>query len=216
MTIIHTTPRPDLMPKAHQVDLRITGSTPLLMHNPRLADKLDEYTKAITEVTDGSKGKNPRLAPEEASAMKSRLQFLGGLYWDPTAGVHLPGYNVFRSIYEGASALGRLGTKYDAAVIDYTDLCPIEPYAAKYDDPEAVFTDGHFLRTNVKIGQSMVMSTRPMFTQWETTFMAVIDTESLGVDQFVAAATLAGRTKGVGDGRTKGYRKGRYDVEVIG
>ena len=33
--------------------------------------------------------------------------------------------------------------------------------------------------------------------------------------QFVECAETAGRVKGIGDGRLKGYRHGRYAVEVV-
>lgn len=205
----------ELVPKAVWVNLRLEGLTPLLMHNVRLADKLDEYSLAITEITNRMKANT--ISDEEGEAEKSRLQFLGALYWDEDHGLHLPGHNIFRSFYEGASALGRKGTTLDAAVVEFDDYPAVQPYTARYDDPEVLFKEGHFHRTNVKIpsSRSTVLSTRPMFSPWTVEIEFAVKVDVMPIEDFVAAAVLAGSMKGVGDGRLKGYRKGRYAVSVI-
>jgi hypothetical protein len=173
---------------------------------------LDEYTVAIAEVT--TKAKANVISDEESEAEKSRLQFLGGLYWDDD-GLHMPGRNVFQSLYEGAKTK-RLGPKFDSAVIEFSDRCPIEPYSSRYTDAERMFRDGHFHRTRVRFsGRSTVTSTRPRFSPWTIECEFAVRTDVIPPEQFLEVATVSGATKGIGDGRLKGYRMGRYAVEVV-
>lgn len=198
--------------KLQEVALRLNGTTPLLLHNVQLANPLNEWSKQISDLTSRKKAKS--ISEEEFASDKARLQFLGGLYWDDEIGVYMPGFNVFRSIMEGGT-MSRLGTKIEQAVVEYTDKAKIEPWSDKYSDGDAIFADGHYLTTFVKIGTSTVLGTRPQFIEWAIDMTFSLDADVLHRDDFVACAEAAGRFKGLGDGRKKGYGKGRYTVEVL-
>jgi hypothetical protein len=200
----------NLLDRLETIQFRLTGLTPLLLHNVQLADPLNSWTRQIKELTSKKKG----LAEDDFAAQKAKLQFLGGLYWDDEIGLNLPGYNVLRSFMEGG-AMSKKGTALDQAVVDYDEHCAIDPYTGKYDTGEEIMEGGHFLTTMVKIGQSTVPATRPSFFPWSVDFSATFDPEILMREDLITAAEAAGRFKGVGDGRKKGYRKGRYSVEVI-
>jgi len=213
MSDIKTTPHA-LLPGASTMTFHITGTTPLLMSNVRGADKLDPAVKELDALTSRKKAKT--ISDAEFEAEKSRMQFHIAIYWSEEHGVILPGHNLFRSFMEGASALGRLGTKLDGAVVDFTNECPISPWAEKFDSAEDLFNDGQCThRVPVKIGQAMVTKTRPMFSQWETHFSLSFLEDQIDPDQVYQAAILAGTLKGVGDGRKRGYGKGRFNVEVV-
>lgn len=204
----------DLVPKAKWVTLRLTGLTPLLLHNGEGADQLNPFQREIKSLTDRMKAKT--ISTEDAEEQKSWLQFQAALYWDKDGiGLYMPGLNVFRSVMEGGSALGRLGTKVDAAVVDMDDQCPIDPYTSRYDDPRAMFDAGLLHRVPVKVGQSKVVSTRPRFSPWTIDMNFAVQTDVMPVEQFVECAETAGRVKGIGDGRLKGYRHGRFSVDVV-
>ena len=151
----------ELVPKAMWVTLRLTGLTPLLLHNGEGADQLNPFQREIKNLTDRMKAKT--ISTEDAEEQKSWLQFQAALYWDKEMGLYFPGGNVFRSIMEGGSALGKLGTKVDAAVVDMDDQCAIEPYTSRYDDPRAIYDAGLIHRVPVAVGRSKVVSTRPRF-----------------------------------------------------
>ena len=195
-----------------EVGLKLDGITPLLQHHGRLADPLNEYSKAISEVN--SKIRSKSITVEEHAAQKARLQFLGGVYFDPEFGLYEPGYNVLRSIMEGGT-IYRLKTKIGEAVLTYPDKVAIEPYTKKFDDAEEIYKAGHFLTTLVRIGTSRVMATRPLFSEWSISIEFTIDESLITADNFVMCAEAAGRFKGLGDGRLKGYGMGRFAVTRI-
>lgn len=57
-----------------QIKLRLIGQTPFLMHNSRLANPLDVYTKEI------AKRSGKRKKTEEDIEELARLEWEGGLY----------------------------------------------------------------------------------------------------------------------------------------
>lgn len=194
-----------------EVTLRITGRTPLLMHNIRLANPLDPIARAMKAVNSSKK----QLTVEEHAEQMAALEFEGGLYWDDDLGVYLPGYNVFKSIVEGGR-MSKNGTAITQAVLDYTEKCPVLYPGKRHKTIKSLWESGEYYSTvAVKVGTAKVMRTRPQFVSWETDFTAVIDTTILTKEAFVASAEMAGLYKGVGDGRTNGYGKGRFDVTVV-
>ena len=62
----------------------------------------------------------------------------------------------------------------------------------------------------VRIGQSRVMRTRPIFRNWQAEFEVLFDDEQVNQSDVVRAIVDAGRISGVGDFRPK---FGRFEVE---
>jgi hypothetical protein len=46
-------------------------------------------------------------------------------------------------------------------------------------------------------------------------FSLTFDPELISRQEVLLSAVAAGKYKGIGDGRTKGFRRGRYSVEVL-
>ena len=193
------------MTTLQEATFRLTGDTPLLMHNVRLANPLDEWTKQISALT--SRKKN--ITPEEFAEEKALLQFMGGLYWDDKFGLHIPGYNVFRCFVEGGR-MSKKGTAMEQGIVDQTLYCALEPYTAKYDNAGDLYAAGHYFTTMVKIGQSTVPSTRPQFLDWSLSIKFTFDPSILDVSTLQTSGEAAGRFKGLGDGRLKGFGRGRF------
>ena len=81
-----------------EVTYRIVGEPgePLIMHNSQLANPLNEFTKAMKELT-------PKLKKtDQQHADIARLEWRGGLYWNETDGPYLPGLNVRRALLDAA------------------------------------------------------------------------------------------------------------------
>jgi hypothetical protein len=195
-----------------EATFRLTGNTPLLMHNVRMANPLNEFARAVKELTGRQKG----MDPDEFAAEKSRLQFLGGLYWDEEVGLHMPGYNIFRCFMEGGAMQRGNGVKVERALTIFPRKCAIQPWTDKFDDPEDLFRAGHYHMTMVKpTSASTVPATRPKFDSWVIDFPFSLDESIIDVTAVLAAAEAAGRFKGLGDGRKKGYGMGRFYVERV-
>lgn len=191
--------------------ITLTGTTPLLMHNARLSDPDDIYTRAIAKIT--SKGKDQT---DDDRLEKSRLQFAGGMYYDPDIGPYLPGQNFIRSLRNAANLVqkNRGGKKIERGFILLSDRARLDYPGTRdldelWGDGATPFVD----RRIVKIpGGGRVPATRPIFATWAAAFEFELDGNEINLEDFEAFAEKAARAEGIGDGRRIGY--GRHKVEV--
>ena len=159
-----------------QVVLEARSSAPLVVHNERLADPLDDFTIAIAGV---SKKRNKTIADHETIA---RFEFFGSLYTDPALTLDddgelvngnkdtgpcapvLPAWNILRCLQEGAK-------RHKRGLDVLRGVHPLPPNAELvYDGPrdvEKLWEDGTFsLRKAVGIQRSRTMRTRAIFVDW--------------------------------------------------
>lgn len=187
--------------------LELTGITPLLMHNVRLVDPDDPYTKAIGRLTAKRTNKT-----DEDRAEIAKLEFSGGLYHSDKVGPYLPAANIFRSLQKAATVT-KEGKKIERGFIPLADACPLE-----YDGPrdiDTLYGDGatqYVDRRAVGVGMKKVMRVRPIFPEWSCSLEFELDDEVLDPDVFLQIATSAGRREGLGD-----YRRfyGKFAAAVI-
>ena len=77
-------------------------------------------------------------------------------------------------------------------------------------DPEALWKKGKNLdRSSCKVGQQRVIRSRPIFHDWELTFVVNVDPSILEPSRVTDFVHLAGRVCGLGDWRP---RHGRFIV----
>lgn len=193
-----------------QIELRLTGRTPLLMHNIRLADPEDPIVEQIKKIT-AKKSKQTK----DDRAEVSRLEWRGSLYaavdQNGDEFVSFPTFNVRRSLEEAAK-VNRLGTAVRRA-LSFEDIeVPLtypgpENFDKLYDDP------AYRHRAAVGIQKSRTMRIRPQFKKWSLAVPGLLLTNVLDFDALVDIARLAGLAEGLGDFRTGGF--GRFDVEVV-
>jgi hypothetical protein len=187
-----------------QVRLTLTGTTSLLMHNARLSDPLDPYTKMLKAIS------SKRTKTEDDHDDMARVEFLGGLYFDPEAGPYVPGVNVHRCLVEGAK-LNKLGRHVERGIIALDEICPLG-YAGPRTE-EALWKDKNFVsRLSVGVTTSRVMRTRPEFPVWGLEADMLVDTGQLDLEQVRTIAEKSGQMIGLGDYRP---RFGRFTVEVV-
>lgn len=183
--------------------LTCTGTLPLLMHNARLADPLDEITKAIGRIT--SKRKMTEVDHEE----KARLEHMGSLYFDSEVGPFLPGQNFERCLVD-AGRVTSAGKKIERGVFIETDVNPVV-----YEGPRTIdglWQDRNFRYTaSAKVGTKRVPRTRPYFRQWVTQADGVYDPAVINLEELTEIAGTAGRMIGLGDWRP---RFGRFEATV--
>ncbi|MGO1736876.1 MAG: hypothetical protein ACTHZ9_11225 [Leucobacter sp.] len=183
--------------------LTITGTRPLLMHNARLADKLDPITREKAVVAA------KRKKTEEDDLLLSHLEWQGGLYFDEIVGPYLPGDNVFKSIIEAARKT-KDGKRVEQGVMIETDENPIAYKGPR--DLDALWADKNFVhRCTVKQQMSRITRTRPLFREWRTEVHGAFDESVLDLTDITSFADTAGAYIGVGDWRPK---YGRFIAEV--
>jgi hypothetical protein len=190
--------------------ITLTGTTPLIMHNSRLADPDDSYTKAIAKITSKKTDQT-----EDDRVAKHRLQFAGGLYYASEVGPYLPSPNLIRSLRNAANLVlrNRGGKQIERGFVLLVDRAPLE-----YDGPRDLdelwgggttkFVD----RRIVGIGKSKLPTTRPIFPKWAARFEFELDGNEIDEDMFAAFAEKAGKAEGIGDGRRLGM--GRFAVKI--
>lgn len=183
--------------------LRLVGSTPLVMHNARLSDPLDEYAQAISEI---SKKRGKTL---DDHATISHREFLGGLYADDD-GPYLPAENVQKCLVEAARR-HKLGKDVERGLTVDAVSVPLQ-----YDgprSPEALWESGRFTyRRSVGIQKSRTMRTRPMFSEWAVDVPLVVDETLLDEHRLSQIAEEAGRYVGICERRPM---FGKFDAELL-
>jgi hypothetical protein len=184
------------------LQLRITGVSPILLHNGHLADPLEPIVKEIKKIS-GKRGKTDADLEELA-----RLEWRGSLYLNDGK-VCLPGDVIEAAFCEGAKR-SKSGKLAQAGII-----CPTNP-PLEYDGPSDIddlWKDGGFrLTVGVKIQRSRVMRTRPIFRKWAVTFGLMFDDGLLNREQVIEIMKTTGEVVGICDWRPK---FGRFGVEVL-
>lgn len=180
------------------------GGTPLLCHNERLADPLDEVTRAIAAI---SKKRNKTEANHEEIA---RLECFGGLYMHPpltlngngngsvARGPGVPGWNVLRCLQDGAS-------RHKRGKDVLRGIYPLDEFAdLVYDgprDPANLWQEGWWLRKTVGVQRSRTVRTRPLFPEWQVAVPIEVDMAIWDLDTLRVCWRDAGLYAGLGDMR---------------
>lgn len=185
------------------VKLRFEGRRPLLLHNQRLANPLDPYAKEVKRLS----GKRKK-SDDDYEAL-ARAEWEGGLYFDER-GIYIPAENILASLIEGGKR-SKNGKEVERKVeIEDDALLGYEGQPKRFDPDklDGVYTKCRDSRM-VRVGQTRVLRTRPMFVKWwvEVEVLTELDKAVL-----LEIARDAGRYAGLGDFRK---RFGRYAVEEI-
>lgn len=187
---------------SEKLNCRITGVSPLIMHNGQLANPLNRFSKAIKEIS-GKRAKTEADYEEMA-----RLEWLGGLYVKNGI-IVLPGMNV-EATFLASARKRRKGKQAQAGVICPTDA-PLQ-----YDGsglPEDLWPDERFrFTTIVRIKGSRIVRTRPMFENWSAEVEFLYDPSLMNHDDMLSLWIDAGQHIGICDWRPK---FGRFEVKVI-
>jgi hypothetical protein len=188
-----------------RIEATLVGITPLLMHNGRLTDPTDECAKALKDLT------KIRKKTEEHQRMISKVEWLGGLYWDDALGcVALPADMIWAVTIEGAKK-SKNGVKAKAAVIETKEVYPLVYEGPK--DKESLLDDPRFTyRKRVGVMNAAVMRTRPIFRSWQLPISLDVNKSVLDPKEVVQALHFAGEQVGLGDWRP---RFGRFEVTGV-
>jgi hypothetical protein len=179
-----------------------SGGSPLIMHNERLADPLDDYTRAIAEYS------SKRKKTVDDHQEMARLEFLGGLYTEPPLSyplngsapvVALPAWNILRCLQDGGRRHKR-GVDVPRGIYPLAETVPIQFEGP--EEPEELWKDGGFhLRKSVGVQRSRTMRTRPLFSDWQAELPIEVDAKVFDLHTLKVIWKDAGTYAGLGDMR---------------
>jgi hypothetical protein len=133
---------------------------------------------------------------------------MGGLYYDPKIGVHIPGINIEGCIWEGAKIKKR-GKQVKEGLTCLEDRVPLTYSGPR--KPEQLWDLKEFRDVRgVKLSQSSsMMRCRPRFDQWSLDFGLTYYPDVIDPESVREALNDAGRRIGLGDYH---YRFGKFVV----
>lgn len=184
-----------------KVIFELDGTSPLLMHNPRMVDPEFEITRQIKAIT------SKRKKTDEDLRQIERLEWYGGLYVED--GVIVQPTSKIRKCLINAARISKLGKAIERALPTFTTLNVPLTYEGPAD-PDEVFKLPRFhSRLSVGVNSKRVMRVRPQFFPWRLEATALfIEDAGLNLDELERVAEMAGLVEGIGDNRVNGY--GRF------
>lgn len=187
-----------------KITIDLTGTSPLLMHNPRMVDPQFELNRQIKALTSKRKRTDEDLAAIE------KLEWYGGLYAED--GVVVQPTSKVRKCLINTAKIHKLGRSMERALSIAELYVPLI-----YDGPTKIddlFADTRFhSRLSVGVGNKRVMRVRPKFFPWALTVHGLfVDDAGMNVDELERIVEMAGLVEGIGDNRVNGY--GRFIGKV--
>ena len=177
-----------------QLEVKIEGVSPLLMHNGQMADPLNKFSKELRAVSSKKK------KTDEDYAEMSRIEWHAGLYVDKEGFPALPSEALEAAIGDGAKK-SKLGKAFKSAV--FIDNDARLDIGTKKKAVELWGDEQYRDVRGVRVGQARIMRTRPIFTDWKATFIVNYDDEQVNESDVVRALDDAGSKCGICDNRPK-------------
>lgn len=187
-----------------KVVTELTGTTPYIPHNIRLARPDDEFTKAIAHLTS----KRSKKTDEDRLEI-SRLEFCGSLYID-AGGPYIPAANIRRCFIE-AARIRRKGKSVERALIPAQMAGYLEYKGPR--DANGLWEDERYRYSAVvTVNRAKTPRMRPQFPEWSLSLAWELLTDTLDLDDLEEIVRAAGFVEGLGDNRTNGF--GRFTASV--
>ena len=190
-----------------EVRMRFIHQAPLILHNGQTTDPSNRYSMAMKQISAKRK-------KTEADLLEmSRIEWFAGLYLnDDKTKIIVPRQCILATIISGAKK-HKSGPMAKAGVFMNND--PELDFADKNVEIEKLWTDmsdKYVSRARVKIGQSAIMRTRPIFTKWNLDVTIVLDEDIVPIQEFKEWVKTGGKSVGLCDWRPQ---HGRFDVEFV-
>jgi len=189
------------------IQTKWTGIAPLRMHNPRLANPLDTFAKAIKEIS----GKRKKVDADIEEM--AHLEFLGSLYLlkdnsDPCIPAHVI-YGVIAG-KGGAARKQKMGTQAKLGIIISKNF-PLE-----YEGPrntEKLWKDESFRYSQFEnVAGSKIMRTTPIFHEWSALVEIEYNPDFVNRDTVISWVYIAGSECGIMERRPV---FGRFEPKII-
>lgn len=184
--------------------LRLTGLSPIVLHNARTANPLDPFAKALKSLST----KRSKTDADHRELM--RLQWYASIYQDKEGRIILPGMLIEAALVNGAKK-SRLGVAAKAGV--FIDENPLLIFDGCDLSADALWERGqNELTVPCNVQKSKIMRTRFIAENWQTEFTVTYDDGLLNPAQLIDTAEITGLQVGVGTWRP---RHGRFKVEPL-
>jgi hypothetical protein len=181
--------------------LKVSGTSPLMMHSDKLANPLHPTTKLHKELT------SKRKKTDDDHLAIARSEFIAGAYHDDKLGFFIPGQNFDATFWAGAK-LQKLGVHWKRGALVMTDK--IKLLFDGPSTPEALWEDTRFVDCRgVRVGQAKLMRYRPVFLDWAAEIEVAINSDVLNLEEARKAIDDSGKLIGVCEYRP---RFGRFEV----
>lgn len=181
---------------------KITGVSPLVVHNGQLIDPLNPWSNSIAELT------KKRAKTESDLIEIARREFLGSLYIGDGRPC-LPGEMLEAALVAGAKK-SKEGVNARAGILVEKNARLDYPGPA---EPLHLWEDTAFrLTVPVKIGQNRVMRTRPIFRSWSAEIEVGFLPSLVNASAVRRWLDVCGLQIGLGDWRP---RFGRFVAEAL-
>jgi len=187
--------------------ITINGTAALVMHNGRLADRLDPAARALAAANaEAGRGSKRTEADDERIA---RVEFAGALYLDPDVGPYLPADNIWKTLHMAARKSSD-GKQFEQAVAITSEINPVSYPGPR--DLDGLYANKNFVfRKVVTVGRSRIARTRPIFQQWKTSADGLLDEELLDLSKLRTISERAGALIGLCEWRP---RFGRFTATI--
>lgn len=188
-----------------RIRVELTGTSPLLMHNPQMVDPEFELNRAIKTITAKRKKTDDDLREIE------RLEWFGGLYVQD--GIVVQPTSKVRKCLINTAKISKMGKMIERAVSFGTLNVPLVFNGPA--DPQKLFADKTYhSRLSVGVGGKRVMRVRPKFFPWALHCDGIfVEDAGLNFEDLERIVELAGVVEGIGDNRVNGY--GRFTGKVV-
>ncbi|MBH3440545.1 hypothetical protein [Pseudomonas luteola] len=181
--------------------LKVSGTSPLMMHSDKLANPLHPATKLHKELT------SKRKKTDDDHLAIARSEFIAGAYHDEKIGFFIPGQNFDATFWAGAK-LQKLGVHWKRGALVMTDK--IKLLFDGPSTPETLWEDTRFVDCRgVRVGQAKLMRYRPVFLDWAAEIEVAINTDVFNLEEARKAIEDSGKLIGVCEYRP---RFGRFEV----
>lgn len=187
-----------------QIKIRITGTSPLMMHADTFANPLNPATKAHKELT------SKRKKTDDDHIAIARSEFISGCYWAADTGFYVPGQNLDATFLAGAK-LQKLGTHWKRGALVLENRVKLLHSAPSTPD-ELWESPANVDCRGVKVGTSKIMRYRPVFLDWAAELTLTINPEVLDLQEAKKAIEDGGALIGTCEYRP---RFGRFEVAYV-
>jgi len=175
--------------------VRIRGLVPTIMHNGQLADPMNQWARAIKEITS----KRKKTAEDLAELM--RLEWYGGLYVDDRGAPCWPGENI-EAMLKTAAKTEKMGKQVDKGLRCNGNWPLIYDGPKTADELWALDPKYRFSKL-VRVGQVKVMRTRPIFSEWELKCELLWNPSKFNAKDLEGWLAIAGDEVGLSDWQRK-------------
>ncbi|MCO4240846.1 hypothetical protein ACFOW3_13420 [Acidovorax facilis] len=187
-----------------QLKIKITGTSPLMMHADTLANPLAAVTKAHKELT------SKRKKTDDDHLAIARSEFVAGCYWSAADGFFVPGQNLDATFLGGAK-LQKNGVRWKRGALVLENKVKLLHDGP--DTPDALWENPAFVDCRgVKVGAAKLMRYRPIFLNWAAELSVTINTEVLDMQEARKAIEDGGALIGTCEYRP---RFGRFEVSYV-